>query len=64
MLIILYDLYTEIQQPYSNYSRIDLGLIGILWLLLTLVMGLMLAMLPWKTGLLTKSDHDNQHSGD
>ncbi|MEE9344133.1 MAG: sodium-dependent transporter [Methylococcales bacterium] len=59
MVIILYDLYTEIQQPYGGYSRFDLGLIGILWLLLTLVTAVVLAMLPWKTGILTKERSSN-----
>ena len=59
MIILLYDLYTEIGQPYGDYSRMELGLIGVLWLLLTLVIALLLAMLPWKTGLLTKPDHNN-----
>jgi NSS family neurotransmitter:Na+ symporter len=54
IMILLYDLYNEIDHPYGDYSRMALGLIGILWLLVTLLAGFMLAMLPWKTGLLNQ----------
>jgi NSS family neurotransmitter:Na+ symporter len=52
ILILLYDLYGEIQKPYGGYSRMALGLIGVFWLLLTLVAGFLLAMVPWTTSLL------------
>jgi NSS family neurotransmitter:Na+ symporter len=48
-LILVGDLYNELQQPYGGYSWTSLILIGRDWLLLTLVVGLALAFSPWKT---------------
>ena len=60
IIILFYDLFTEFEKPYGGYARIDLGLIGILWLLSTLVTGCLLAMIPWKTGLLYKPGRSKQ----
>jgi NSS family neurotransmitter:Na+ symporter len=60
ILILLYDLYNEIQHPYGDYSRLALGLIGMLWLLFTLVAGCLLAMIPWSTSLLRKPGQNEQ----
>ncbi|MCH9696580.1 MAG: sodium-dependent transporter [Gammaproteobacteria bacterium] len=51
-IILGYDLFNEFAEPYGGYTRAELGLIGILWVLLTLISGFILAMMPWKTALL------------
>jgi NSS family neurotransmitter:Na+ symporter len=51
-LIILWDLYHELKQPYEDYSWTSLILIGRDWVVLTLIAGIVFAMRPWKTDLL------------
>jgi NSS family neurotransmitter:Na+ symporter len=53
-LIIIWDLYHELKQPYENYSWTSLILIGRDWVLFTLVVGIIFAMRPWKTNLLNQ----------
>ncbi len=53
-LIIIWDLYHELKQPYENYSWTSLILIGRDWVLFTLVVGIVFAMRPWKTDLLNQ----------
>ncbi len=48
--ILIFDLYNELQQPYEGYSWNALFLIGMNWVILTFIIGLVIAMRPWKTG--------------
>ncbi len=48
-IILIGDLYTELQTPYGGYSWTALVLIGRDWLLLTLIAAFMIASRPWKT---------------
>lgn len=47
--ILIGDLISEMEKPYSGYTWTSLILIGRDWLLLTLVLAIGLANLPWKT---------------
>jgi NSS family neurotransmitter:Na+ symporter len=49
-LILIGDIYSELQKPYGGYTWTSLILIGRDWLLLTLVGAVALAFAPWKTG--------------
>jgi len=48
-VILIGDLYTELQRPYGDYSWTALILIGRDWLLLTLFAAVLLASRPWQT---------------
>lgn len=48
-VILVGDLYAELQQPYGDYSWTALILIGRDWLLLTLIAAVLLASRPWRT---------------
>ncbi|MEJ2381946.1 MAG: sodium-dependent transporter, partial [Gammaproteobacteria bacterium] len=48
-VILLGDLYDELQRPYGGYSWTSLILIGRDWLLATLIVAFMLASRPWRT---------------
>ncbi len=54
-VVLVGDIYTELQQPYSGYSWTALILIGRDWLLLTLIAAFFTASRPWKTELHKKS---------
>jgi len=47
--ICLGDIYNELQEPYSNYSWTSLLLLGVNWLVVTLVVAFILATRPWQT---------------
>ncbi|MBE9536760.1 MAG: sodium-dependent transporter [Proteobacteria bacterium] len=49
LIILIFNLVTELSQPYENYSWTSLILIGRDWLLATLVAGFLIASRPWKT---------------
>ena len=48
-LIFLGDLYTELRQPYGDYSWKSLVMIGCSWLVFTLVLAFIFTLSPWKT---------------
>ncbi len=48
-IILVGDLFSEIQKPYGGYSWTSLILIGRDWLLLTLIAAFIIASRPWKT---------------
>ena len=48
-IILIGDLYNELQAPYEGYSWAALILIGRDWLLLTLLAAFVIAARPWKT---------------
>ena len=48
-IILIGDLYNELNQPYEGYSWTSLVLIGRDWVLFTFIIALILAMRPWKT---------------
>ncbi|MDP2646977.1 MAG: sodium-dependent transporter [Desulfobacterales bacterium] len=49
--ILIGDLYGELAKPYEGYSWASIVLIGLDWLLITLAIGVALAVRPWKTDL-------------
>ena len=48
-IIVIWDLYNELKEPYGGYSWASLFSIGIDWVLLTLIAAFAIAMRPWKT---------------
>ncbi|MCK5426150.1 MAG: sodium-dependent transporter [Thermodesulfovibrionia bacterium] len=48
-MILIWDLYKELKEPYGGYSWAALLSIGIDWVLLTLIAAFAIAMRPWKT---------------
>jgi NSS family neurotransmitter:Na+ symporter len=48
-LILLGDLYNELSKPYGGYSWTSLVLIGVDWVLLTLIASFVIASRPWGT---------------
>jgi NSS family neurotransmitter:Na+ symporter len=48
-IILIWDLYKELKEPYGGYSWAALLSIGIDWVLLTLIAAFAIAMRPWKT---------------
>jgi len=48
--ILIGDLYTEIRQPYGGYSWASIILIGWNWLFLTIIIAIVFASRPWRTG--------------
>jgi NSS family neurotransmitter:Na+ symporter len=48
-LILLGDLYNELSKPYGGYSWTSLVLIGVDWVLLTLIAAFVIASRPWGT---------------
>jgi len=47
--ICLGDIYNELQKPYGDYSWTSLLVLGVNWLVVTLVVAFILATRPWKT---------------
>ncbi|WP_455208012.1 sodium-dependent transporter [Kaarinaea lacus] len=52
-LIFIGDLYSELQQPYGDYSWASLILIGRDWLIVTLAVAFIITIKPWRTNHLT-----------
>lgn len=48
-IILCWDLYNELSKPYGGYSWTSLILIGVGWVLLTLLAAFIIASRPWKT---------------
>jgi len=48
-IILIGDLYGELQKPYGDYSWTSIILIGRDWVLLTLIVAFILASRPWRT---------------
>jgi NSS family neurotransmitter:Na+ symporter len=48
-MVLIWDLYKELKEPYGGYSWAALLSIGIDWVLLTLIAAFAIAMRPWKT---------------
>ena len=49
LIILVGDLYNEVQKPYEGYSWTTLILIGRDWVLATLLVAFIIATRPWKT---------------
>ena len=48
-VILIGDLYQEIQKPYGGYSWASIILIGGDWVLITLIVAFVFSAMPWKT---------------
>lgn len=49
MVILSFDIYQEVKEPYSGYAWTHLLLIGIVWVLTTLIAAIIIASRPWRT---------------
>ena len=49
LIILIGDFVTELQTPYGDYSWRSLFIIGVEWLLITIIAGVILALWPWRT---------------
>ncbi len=48
-IILLIDIYKEVRQPYEGYPWTSIIIIGIGWILTTLIVSIWIASKPWKT---------------
>jgi NSS family neurotransmitter:Na+ symporter len=51
IILLLQDLFTDIQRPYGGYPWVALLLIGRDWLIITLIAALIIANRPWRSSL-------------
>jgi NSS family neurotransmitter:Na+ symporter len=63
-IILIGDLYSELREPYGNYSWTSLILIGRDWLLIALIVAFAIAVRPWKNGLGDEKKDQDVSEGD
>ncbi len=48
IILLIYDLFTEVSAPYGDYPWLAIILIGRDWLIVTMIISFLVAMRPWK----------------
>jgi len=48
LILLIYDLRTELSAPYEGYSWTAILLIGPVWLIVALIISVVVSKVPWK----------------